>query len=294
MSTSPNDDRHDFGSGSLTASVLSLGAELIALKNGDTDLLWNGGPAWPKHSPILFPIVGSLPNDGVTLAGEPLHLERHGFARTCQFRWIARDDDGCTLELVDDAQTRAVFPAAFKLRVVYLIENGTLRVSYHLHNPSRDSTLHASLGAHPAFAWPQKPGTPKENYRLVFEYDEPLPIRRINADGLLLHDKVHTPIRENGLALKDSLFEADAIIIDRPESTSVDMIASDGHGIRVMWGGFRELGIWMKPGANFLCIEPWAGYTAPAGFIGDFAEKPGLLHLKPGENWTAFWAVRSL
>lgn len=294
MTDHMTDDRHDFGTGLLKASVKSHGAELVALSRGDDVLLWEGGPAWPKHSPILFPIVGTLPDDASTLDGKPVHLGRHGFARNRSFRWIAQDVDGCTLELVDDAETRAAFPAAFRLRVVYLIENETLRVSYHLHNPSDTATLHASLGAHPAFRWPLKDGVAKDSYRLLFEYDEPLPIRRIDPDGMLLHEKFRTPVRENILELRDALFEKDAIIMDRPESRSLDMTGPDGHGIRVAWGGFRELGLWAKPGAEFLCIEPWYGYTTPAGFTGDFSHKPGLLHLKPGEKWTAFWSVKAI
>jgi hypothetical protein len=26
-------------------------------------MLWQAGPAWPKHAPVLFPIVASLAND---------------------------------------------------------------------------------------------------------------------------------------------------------------------------------------------------------------------------------------
>ncbi|MBS1083103.1 aldose 1-epimerase family protein [Gluconobacter kondonii] len=288
------DDRHDFGTGLLKASVRSHGAELVALHNGTDNLLWNAGPAWPRQSPVLFPIIGRLPDHEITLDGAPVKLKQHGLARDRVFRWIARTPEGCTLELVDDAESHALFPSAFRLRLVYLIENNTLRVSYHLHNPDSTSTLHASLGAHPAFRWPLKQGVAKDSYRLVFEYDEPLPVRRIDADGLLLPEKQHTPVRDNVLALTDALFEKDALILEKPESRSVDMVGPDGAGIRFVWGGFKELGLWTKPGADFLCIEPWYGYATPVGFKGDFSKKPGLLHLKPGESWTAFWSVKAI
>jgi len=42
------------------------------------------------------------------------------------------------------------------------------------------------------------------------------------------------------------------------------------------------LGIWQKPGARYLCIEPWAGIADPVGFDGDFTEKPGLMILEVG------------
>jgi len=42
------------------------------------------------------------------------------------------------------------------------------------------------------------------------------------------------------------------------------------------------LGIWTKPGAAFICIEPWHGIADPAGFAGDIREKPGILEIAPG------------
>jgi galactose mutarotase-like enzyme len=40
--------------------------------------------------------------------------------------------------------------------------------------------------------------------------------------------------------------------------------------------------LWSKPGADFLCIEPWYGYASPVNFDGPFATKPGLLLIPPG------------
>jgi galactose mutarotase-like enzyme len=42
------------------------------------------------------------------------------------------------------------------------------------------------------------------------------------------------------------------------------------------------LALWTKPGADFLCIEPWQGHADRAGFSGDFAHKPGVVLIDPG------------
>jgi len=289
------DERHSFGTGMLMATVTAKGAELVALHDvmAGRDLLWGAGAAWPRHSPVLFPIVGRLPGDAAVLDGRPVHVTQHGFARDREFRWVSRDAEGCVLELCDDAETRAAFPQAFRLRLAYRIEGGRLTVSYTLHNPDGSAVLHASLGAHPAFAWPLREGVAKTEHRLVFARDEPAAIRRIEG-GLLLPEGFATPVEGRVLALDESLFVADAIIMEAPESRSVDYVTPAGDGLRVAWGGFRELGLWMKPGAAFLCIEPWHGYATPVGFAGDFAGKPGLLHLEPGQDWGAFWSVEMI
>jgi galactose mutarotase-like enzyme len=140
------------------------------------------------------------------------------------------------------------------------------------------------MGAHPAFNWPLAAGLPKESYTVAFSNEERAPIRRLK-DGLLRDSAEPTPIAGKILSLSERLFDDDAVILDRPASTAVRYAAATGPSIEVSWQGFRELGLWSKPGgAAFLCIEPWRGFASPAGFDGEFADKPGLMHLAPGET----------
>ncbi len=67
--------------------------------------------------------------------------------------------------------------------------------------------------------------------------------------------------------------------------------AGDGTALEVSWSGFAQLGLWSKPGADFLCIEPWYGTASPVGFSGSFVEKPGLMLLRPGEKRDLEWRV---
>jgi len=66
-----------------------------------------------------------------------------------------------------------------------------------------------------------------------------------------------------------------------------------GPSIEMSWEGFRELGIWSKPGgAPFLCIEPWRGFASPSDFDGEFADKPGLMHIPPAEQQVLRYRIR--
>ena len=103
-------------------------------------------------------------------------------------------------------------------------------------------------------------------------------------------ERFPSPIRDRRLDLDDSLFEADALILDQPASKGL-IFAGPGRAIRVAWTGFGQLGLWMKPGAGYLCIEPWAGFASPEGFDGEFCEKPGLFHLAPGAMSAFSYAV---
>jgi flagellar hook-associated protein 1 FlgK len=85
--------------------------------------------------------------------------------------------------------------------------------------------------------------------------------------------------------LQERLFDDDAIILERLASRSVRLDADRGPSLDVSWIGFRELGIWSKPGgAPFLCIEPWRGFASPSDFDGEFADKPGVMQIAPGAS----------
>ena len=283
--------RHHITAAGIAATIAADGAELCSLCDGaGQELLWQAGPAWPRHAPVLFPIVGRLAGDTLRHAGRSYRMTQHGFARDRRFAWAAQSDQACRLVLSDDAATRACYPFAFRLELGFAVAGDTLTVTYALHNPGTE-VLPASFGAHPGFRWPLRDGVAKSAHQLAFAEPEPAPVRRL-ADGLLLADPVPSPITGQVLRLAEALFAADAIILDRPASRVVRFAAPGGPAIVVAWQGFRQLGLWMRPGGDFLCIEPWHGLADPVGFAGDFTDKPGLLHIPPGGTAEAEYSVR--
>ncbi|MER9410275.1 aldose 1-epimerase family protein [Mesorhizobium sp. M0589] len=276
----------------ISATIVGQGAELVSLRNAEgLEFLWQAGPEWRRHSPVLFPIVGRLAGDQLRHRGQVYALTQHGFARDKPFVWADASPRSCTLVLTDDADTRTRYPFAFRLAITYTLERRELGVSFEIANTG-DETLPASIGAHPAFNWPLQPGLAKTDYHLTFAQDEPAPIRRLK-DGLVVAAPQPTPIEGKTLALSEQLFEADAVILHRPASTSVRYAAANGAAIEMSWQGFRELGIWSKRGgAPFLCIEPWHGLASPVDFDGEFAAKPGVMLIAPGEKRVLSYQVR--
>ncbi|HEY2133603.1 MAG TPA: aldose 1-epimerase family protein [Acetobacteraceae bacterium] len=284
-------DRHSIAGPGLSATVKADGAELCSLRGADgREMLWQAGPPWPRHAPVLFPIVGRLKDDQLEHNGRAYRLNQHGFARDRRFTWAETTPTSCRLVLEDDAESRAMYPFPFRFEVAYAIAADTLSVTFSVTNTGAD-TLPASMGAHPAFRWPLVDGIPKDAHRLEFAAAEPAPIRRV-AGGLLLPDSFPTPIANKMLALNEGLFATDAIILDHPASQSVRYTADGGPVIEVSWDGFPELGIWSRAGADLLCIEPWRGMASPAGFDGEFSDKPGLMLIPPGEQRQAVHRIR--
>jgi len=277
----------------IRAEFAEMGAELrrFQLIQGP-DLLWNGdSEVWNRVSPVLFPIVGQLKGDVLRHGGKTFKMGRHGFARDRAFSLVRLSRESCTWRLRDDEQSREQFPFPFELWITYSVEGLLLKAIFEVRNPGKE-LLPASLGAHPAFRWPL-PGGQRESHRLEFAKPESAPISRL-AGGLLDPHPFPNPVDGNVLRLRDDLFAQDALVFDQIQSRSLRYLAPGGLGIELSWEGFRQLGLWTKPGAGFLCIEPWAGMASPAGFDGEFAEKPGLFTVEPGGRRLFQWSARVL
>ena len=285
-------DTHIIRSDGIAATIKAAGAELCSLKTADgLELLWQAGPEWPRHAPLLFPIVGRLKNDELRHNGKTYPMTQHGFARDQRFEWVSREAASCKLVLADNEATRARYPFAFRLEVTYAARGADLELTFEIANPGNE-TLPASLGGHPAFGWPLLPALAKEAYTLTFPDDEPAPVRRL-AGGLLRPKAQPSTVTGRTLALSERLFDDDAVILDRPASRSVRYAADRGPSIEMSWHGFRELGIWSKPGgAPFLCIEPWHGFASPVDFDGEFTDKPGLMQIAPGTRRSLSYRIR--
>src|SRR6185437_16422384 len=98
------------------------------------------------------------------------------------------------------------------LAIEYRIGNDGLDITYLVSNPG-PGNLPASVGAHPAFAWPLLPGIPKDAHRVEFAAEETGSLPRLR-DGLLLPERVASPVKGRVLALDESLFDADALIFE--------------------------------------------------------------------------------
>ncbi len=263
----------------LTAQISALGAELVLLRDEEgRDLLWNGNPAvWAGRSPLLFPIVGRARGDRILVEGVEYPIKQHGFARTSPFEVIEATETFCRLRLGSDASTRVQYPFDFKLEVTYRLDEATLEVTASVLNAG-PREMPASFGFHPAFRWPLPYGGARDDHEIRFEAPEPHPIRR-PADGLIALAARPSPVEGRRLKLRDDLFDAGAIVFDRVESRSVQY--GTRPAITVAFPDMPHLGIWTKPGAGFVCIEPWQDYADPEGFEGELAAKPGIVLLEP-------------
>lgn len=268
----------------LTVSVKSLGAELCSIRSADgAEYVWQADPAfWNRHAPVLFPIVGKLRDGRYAWNGKPFELSPHGFARDMDFSLIEQTQNSLAFQLLPTAETRARYPFEFSLTITYRLTGNALSIEYAVRNTGT-SLMPFSIGAHPAF---NLHGPIEESF-LEFEKPETLSARLISNKGLLTEQTVPVLDGSKILPLSKTLFDRDALIFLNAESKKITLGAKhSSRRLTVEFAGFPELGIWAKPGAPFVCIEPWYGYADPEQPYGDITNKPGIRQLKAGETFT--------
>lgn len=272
--------------GPLTAAVDTQGGELVSFRDGaGTEYIWGGDPAyWAGRNPILFPIVGSLKNGRVDIGGQSYEMGRHGFARGSQFTLAEQGEDFAVLELRDSPDTLARYPFPFLLRVRHALLEDGFSTSFEVSNPG-GAPLPFCIGAHTAIRCPLLGGERFEDYELVFDQPEDADTLLLTPQGLLRGGGREPMLRGGKVTLDYETFRRlDTLIFQGLRSQRVSLLHKEtGRGVSLDFRGFPMIAFWTKPGAPFLCMEPWHGCAAYTGETGRFQDKPHALTLAPGE-----------
>lgn len=278
----------------LKVAVLKQGAELCSFfsKNRQAEYLWQADKAyWGRHAPVLFPIVGRLKNNKYLYEGKTYTLPQHGFARDMAFHLLHADHHRALYALYSQPETEQVYPFQFELHIEYRLEESGLQIHYTVRN-SGDSAMYFSIGAHPAFNCPLSPGEQAEDYALYFEQEEYAQRHHIREG---LQNGEHSPVLEGSkeLVLTDNLFEQDAVIFKNLRSQSMFLLnRKTRKGLEICFPSFPYLGIWSKPGAAFVCIEPWQGITDSKDSSGELTAKEGMIRLQPNQIFHCVYTIR--
>ena len=272
-----------------SAEIRLNGAELASLKDkaNERELIWQADPEiWGGSAPILFPIVGKLKNGTTRINGTSYEIPKHGVLRTREARLVEQSSDRVVLQFESDEETLKCYPFPFAFSVEFrLFENG-LEVNYTIKNRSTESMLF-SVGSHPAFALDLK-SRALSDYFLEFSEPETLDLYGL-VDGLLAKREDGYLQNETTIRISDTLFNDDALIFKDIKSR---MVRINPAGIEVDLRDNPHLGIWAKPRAPYVCIEPWHSFDDSADSDGIFENKPGIISLPANESFGTGYSVR--
>lgn len=275
----------------LSVTIAAHGAELSSIydKANDRELVWQADPAfWNRHTPVLFPNVGKYYGGHFTYNGTDYPMGQHGFARDTEFEQAASGENFVTYRLCADEESKKVYPFDFVLEITHRLNGNRLTVEWNVKNTD-NKEMYFTIGGHPAFNVNVLPDTDFEDYSLVFkEGTEKLSYVLLDAEsGTAIGDKVYElELTDSKYALKKDMFDKDALVFDGGQIEWAALALPDGKPyIALESKGFPNFGIWSKPGAPYVCLEPWCGRCDNKGFEGEISEKPGIIALKAGETF---------
>ena len=280
----------------LTVLVKEHGAELASIMKGSTEYLWQADPAfWGRHSPVLFPIVGSVWEKRYRIDGVEYEMGQHGFARDMDFTLVDGNETEVRYRLESSAEILAKYPYPFVLEIAYRLEGNKLDVIWDVYNPSEED-IFFQIGAHPAFYYPDyDPKAPERGF-LSFDRTEGLECIRIKEKGCVdavTKYPLEIPAEGKLPLTRETFDEIDTIVLEDSQVGHVTLHRNDGSPWLSLSFDAPVVGIWSPPTKNapFICLEPWYGRCDRAGYEGDYRDKDWMNRLAPGERFSSVYTI---
>ena len=280
----------------LQINIKSKGAELcnITSVKNNTEFMWQANPEiWGSHAPNLFPIIGSMKDDSYIYNDQVYTMPKHGFARhNDNFKIKNQTDSNITFSLVSSDDLYAMYPFLFELEITFTLSKNKLTVNHTVINSDK-KPLFFSLGGHPAFNCPLSKDEVYKDYYLEFEKTENSKSYLLNMNNGLLTKKTKPVFSEGSrINLRPDLFIEDALILKDLKSRIVSLKHnSKGKVLTVEFEDFKQLGIWAKPNAPYVCIEPWLGIADNETTDQNIENKEGILKLEAGSVFNASYSI---
>lgn len=273
----------------LSVAILSKGAELSGLwhKGSQTEFMWQADPAvWGKHAPLLFPIIGSLKNGQYRYEGKTYQLPRHGFLRDRELKMVSQSNDELQMQLISDDETLKVYPFHFDFRITYQLRGNQLTTLFDIENTS-EADMFFNLGTHPAFAIPFQNEDELTDYFLKFEKPETAERHMLTEEGLFSGETEEVLNNSDTLPISRTMFDRDALVFKDLKSKWIGLRNKfNTKAVRVSYPNFPYMGIWAKPGAAFVCIEPWIGCADHQNVSGELKDKEKIVCLSAGKKYS--------
>lgn len=275
--------------------VLSTGAEICEFTHKSTgiDHIWGADPnVWVSHAPVLFPAVGRLFDDMFREGEKSYPHPKHGIVRRSQLSVVHQTASEVWLSLVANVETRRAYPFEFELRIGFVLEGNRVSQRFEVYNKG-DISMPFAIGGHPGFSIPMTAQTDIDDYYLEFEKNEQSERYVITADGYFSGETVPVRWRDGSIIdITKALFAKDALVFKDLKSRKVTLrSAKHSHSVTLTFERFPYLGVWAKPAAQFVCIEPWIGCADDTDKPIPFREKVGIIELAPGKSFKASFGM---
>lgn len=272
----------------LVVKISTLGAELQSVVDqSNQERIWQAqADVWPRHAPVLFPIVGRLRDNHYRLNKQVYELGQHGFARDCEFEVVNQQDSYVTLKLQADREIQTVYPFLFTLEITFILHDNDLQVNYSIQNHGQE-LMPFAIGGHPGFVFDYQ----QPQAQLIIE--NPQQVQRLQfTDNNLIDQTQLQAVSTREIALNSESFDHDAWVYQSHGMNSYSIGTPDHYQIK-MTTNSPYFGVWSaypKKG-KFICLEPWWGLADTEDSDGQIFHKFGINQLQPQQLFNASWQV---
>lgn len=275
---------------SLVATFKHKGGEIASLydKTLDKELMWQGNPEfWSGQNPTLFPMVGNTFSKSYEWNGKTYSMKNHGLIRYATLECIKNDGKQVVMQLKSNEETLAQYPFEFTYEIGYELQDNKVVITYNITNDSEEA-MPFIFGLHPGFNVPLFEDEKFEDYHLVFPTLEN--VKQTNLDTAELFD-----VELKDIQLDYEMIEkAKTLVYQDFKSPYVDLVGKH-HTIRTSITGYKYVAFWTaKPGAPFICVEPWYGTGDFKEYHVPFNKRPNTINLEPHRTFMTSYTIEVL
>lgn len=281
---------HTIENEKLICTIESIGAEIRSLKNKVTgeEYIWQIEKSiWGSSSPILFPAIGKIKEDKVVFNGNEYAMPKHGIIRNNhELSFEQQSISKCSFTLTSSKKTLKQYPFKFLFSVEFTLFENRLIMTYNIEN--RDAVpMQFSCGGHTAYACPLSEPIKLSDYVIEFPTQFSLEASTLGASGLLSHKIRKIENNDGLLTLSDTLFNEDALIFPNINCDWIRLRKkNEKKGVVVRFKDYPHLALWSKPGADYVCIEPWLGLPDLEDESTDISQKPTYKSIEPNAKFS--------
>lgn len=253
----------------------SFGAQWTSLIHKPTKREWlyqSDTTIWPRHAPLLFPIIGKLKENRYTVDNQPYQLNQHGFAREMEFEVLDHQSDFCQLKLSSDANSLRRYPFSFELIVSYrVLENG-VAAWFEIKNIS-EKAMSYNFGGHPGFLI-------KPSSKTTIQLQTETQLKQVVLEQGFWKNLIPTSqteyIFDEHLNVKDTLLW---------QGVNRCQVLMEKATLTMELENFPFFALWSPTPDNqqCLCLEPWSGLMDGVSEGAELSQKQYIWHLPTGQ-----------
>lgn len=241
--------------------------------------------SWTGQDVVIFPFVARLLGGNYFVNGKEYSMKNHGLARYNSFRVVEKEENKVVLAFESSESTLKEYPWAFELRVTYVVEGSSLKVSYSVKNKDKEA-MPFGLGGHPALRIDESEDHEIKGNYLLFSKGTETTLMKLDPTFSFIVGEEEKTILERLDVERKMFVEKGTLMYKVNDLKGCTLIRKNGRKIGYEFSNIDYLAIWTNPTkGDYLCVEPWTSLPDYLDCDKEFKNKKTLKTLEPDASF---------